>query len=60
MEKLDELFAAYKPVTKEVLWENLKYFLEALMPTCKECDIKMAIHMMIRMGYFRTSASSDL
>lgn len=45
MEKLDELFAAYKPVTKEVLWENLKYFLEALMPTCKECDIKMAIHM---------------
>ena len=45
MEKLDELFAAYKPVTKEVLWENLKYFLEALMPACKECDIKMAIHM---------------
>ena len=35
---------AYKEV-KEVLWENLKYFLEALMPTCKECDIKMAIHM---------------
>ena len=25
--------------------ENLKYFLEALMPTCRECDIKMAIHM---------------
>ncbi len=25
--------------------QNLKYFLEALMPTCKECDIKMAIHM---------------
>ena len=45
MAKLDELFAAYKPVTKEVLWDNLKYFLEAIMPTCKECDIKMAIHM---------------
>ncbi len=45
MAKLDELFEAYKPVTKEVLWENLRYFLEALMPTCKECDIKMAIHM---------------
>ena len=27
MEKLDELFEALKPVTKEVLWENLKYFL---------------------------------
>ena len=45
MAKLDELFKAYAPVTKEKLWENLKYFLEALMPTCHECDIKMAIHM---------------
>ena len=45
MAKLDELFKAYAPVTKEKLWENLKYFLEALMPTCRECDIKMAIHM---------------
>ena len=45
MARLDELFAAYKPVTKEKLWENLKYFLEKLMPVCRECDIKMAIHM---------------
>ena len=45
MAKLDELFKAYAPVTKEKLWENLKYFLEAIMPTCQECDIKMAIHM---------------
>ncbi len=45
MAKLDELFEAYKPVTKEKLWENLKYFLEALMPTCRETGIKMAIHM---------------
>ena len=45
MARLDELFAAYAPVTKEKLWENLKYFLEAIMPTCRECDIKMAIHM---------------
>ncbi len=42
--KLNELFEAYRPVTKEKLWENLKYFLEAIMPTCEECDIKMAIH----------------
>ena len=45
MAKLDELFEKYKPVTKEKLWENLKYFLEAIMPTCRECGIKMAIHM---------------
>ena len=45
MEKLEELFAKYRPVTKEKLWENLQYFLEKLMPVCRECDIKMAIHM---------------
>ena len=45
MAKLDELFEKYAPVTKEKLWENLKYFLEALMPTCRETGIKMAIHM---------------
>ena len=33
MAKLDELFAAYKDVDKETLWANLKYFLEAIMPT---------------------------
>ena len=44
MARLDELFAAYKDVTKEKLWENLKYFLERLMPVCHETDIKMAIH----------------
>ena len=44
MAKLDELFKAYAPVTKEKLWDNLKYFLEAIMPTCRECDVKMAIH----------------
>ncbi|EXM39293.1 mannonate dehydratase [Ruminococcus albus SY3] len=41
---LKELFALYKDVDKEKLWENLKYFLEELMPVCHECDIKMAIH----------------
>lgn len=41
---LKELFKLYKNVDKETLWANLKYFLEALMPVCHECDIKMAIH----------------
>lgn len=44
MARLSELFEAYRPVTKGKLWENLKYFLDAIMPTCHECDIKMAIH----------------
>ena len=45
MARLDQLFLAYKDVTKEKLWENLQYFLNKLMPVCHECDIKMAIHM---------------
>lgn len=44
MAHLGELFEAYKDVTKEKLWENLRYFLEAIMPVCHECGIKMAIH----------------
>jgi len=44
MARLDELFAAYRPVSKEALWANLIYFLKALMPVCRECGIKMAIH----------------
>ena len=45
MSRLDELFRAYAPVTREKLWENFKYFLKAVMPVCRECDIKMAVHM---------------
>ncbi len=44
MSKLRELFDMYKDVTKEMLWDNLKYFLDAIMPVCNELDIKMAIH----------------
>ena len=45
MAKLDQLFKDYADVDHEKLWANLKYFLEAIMPTCEECDVKMAIHM---------------
>ena len=34
MAKLDELFKAYAPVTKEKLWENLKYFLAWICSIC--------------------------
>ena len=40
MAKLDELFKAYAHVDHETLWANLKYFLEAIMPTCEECGVK--------------------
>lgn len=44
MARINELFQQYEGFGKEQLWDSLKYFLEALMPTCHECGIKMAIH----------------
>ncbi len=44
MEKLQELFEMYKDVDGEKLFENLVYFLKAIMPVCNKYDIKMAIH----------------
>ena len=42
--KLKELFAMYQGLTEEKLFENLKYFIERIMPVCEKYDIKMAIH----------------
>ncbi|MBP3359565.1 MAG: mannonate dehydratase [Clostridia bacterium] len=44
MERVKELFELYKDVDDEKLFENLKYFLEKIMPVCNKYDIKMAIH----------------
>lgn len=44
MGEIKELFEKYKGITADDLWENLKYFLDAIMPVCEECDVKMAIH----------------
>ncbi|MDR2659086.1 MAG: mannonate dehydratase [Spirochaetaceae bacterium] len=42
--KLKELFAMYQGVDEEKLFENLTYFLKAIMPVCDKYDINMAIH----------------
>ena len=43
-EDLKHLFELYKSVDEEKLFENLKYFLEAIIPVCEEADVNMAIH----------------
>ncbi len=43
-EDLKRLFAQYAEVDKEKLFDNLKYFLERIIPVAEECDVKMAIH----------------
>lgn len=44
MSKVKELFEIYKGIDEEKLFENLKYFLDAIMPVCDKYDINMAIH----------------
>ena len=44
MAKVQELFEMYKDTDGEKLFENLVYFLKAIMPVCNKYDIKMAIH----------------
>lgn len=44
MGRIKELFEMYKDIDSEKLFENLKYFLEKIMPICDKYDINMAIH----------------
>lgn len=44
MAKVKELFELYKDIDEDKLFDNLKYFLEAIMPTCDKYNINMAIH----------------
>ncbi len=44
MAHVKELFEMYKDVDEEKLFDNLVYFLKAIMPVCNKYDIKMAIH----------------
>ena len=44
LEKFHELEAMYEGLTEEGLFQNFKYFLEAIIPVCEEADVKMAVH----------------
>ncbi|MBQ0165803.1 MAG: mannonate dehydratase [Treponema sp.] len=44
MARIKELFAAYEGVSEQNLFDNLVYFLKAIMPVCDKYDINMAIH----------------
>lgn len=44
LKHLKNLFELYKNVDEDKLLENLGYFLEKIIPTAENCDIKMAIH----------------
>lgn len=44
LKDLKRLFELYKGMKEAELFENLKYFLEQVIPTCEKYDVKMAIH----------------
>ncbi len=39
-----DLLALYKGIDKDQLRENMRYFLEAIMPVCEEYDMRMCVH----------------
>ncbi len=43
-EELRDVVAQYQQMTEEDLWENLRYFLERVIPVAARCGINMAIH----------------
>ncbi|MDW8565864.1 mannonate dehydratase [Staphylococcus shinii] len=43
-EDLAALFADYKTIDEEKLWENLSYFINKVIPVAEEADVLMAIH----------------
>lgn len=43
-DELKAVVAQYQVMTEEKLWDNLKYFLEKVIPVAAKCDVNMAIH----------------
>ncbi len=44
VELFRQLLALYKDIDKDKLRENMRYFLDAIMPTCEEYDMYMCVH----------------
>lgn len=44
LKELKKVLDQYKNVDEDKLFDNLKYFLEKIIPTCEKSDVKMAIH----------------
>jgi len=44
MAKIKELFQLYRAIDEETLFNNLAYFLRAIMPACEKYGINMAMH----------------
>ena len=41
---MTETIEAYKSITTDMYWDNMKYFLDAVIPHAEKSDVKLAIH----------------
>ena len=44
MKKINEALKAYEGMSTETFYNNMKYFLEAIIPVAEKLDIKMGVH----------------
>lgn len=44
VQKFRDLLALYEGIDRDTLRQNMKYFLEQIMPVCDEWDINMCVH----------------
>ncbi|MGB9840259.1 mannonate dehydratase [Thermovenabulum sp.] len=44
LKEISETLERYKNITEEQYWNNMKYFLDCIIPYAEKYDIKMAIH----------------
>ena len=44
LELFRQLLRNYEGIDKAQLRSNMQYFLQAIMPVCEECDIRMCVH----------------
>lgn len=44
LEKFRQILSLYDGISRDSLRDNMKYFLEAIMPVCREYDMRMCVH----------------
>ena len=44
LKEISKTIERYKDMSEDKYWKNIKYFLDSIIPSAEECDIKMAIH----------------
>lgn len=44
IKKMAEDIEFYQSISEKQYWDNMKYFLDAVIPYARQCDVKMAIH----------------